>query len=1232
MCSCGERKTEISKALGHTFSEWENTSASTCKTNGKDRQICSVCSTENFRMIDKLVHDYSVAEEEIDGVIHNTYSCLNCSDSFSVSNEIEVEFESYEPQQLFDRNSSFSFDVICSEDESYIRENLVIVDAYFEGSENENSTFAICEYNVENIEDGLWRVTPVSSYTAGNTYMAKRSNGVIFKEYGISDLTFSIFKEETNVMDFNDDIIFLQELENKNPGYYPYTIDYSENSGLYWVTLGKVDGLKAGNIVCVGNATSTEEMFDNYNGDNTFGKIEAISYSPAEKIYQVAMSVPSFEEIFDELDVHSTKLQQAGKIEVIDSDEIVTQLTTTLYNSEDFIRFMGATYVTANEFLENRGAKSVVGTFKDFLNSIKIDEKNIDFDSKTGTITAKIKIVGSVAIPVTVYGGGGEREVGNVVISFSAYVNLDYLKLETNFNQQEIDKAEEEKITKLKVGAVQSVTTGFTFNVAMNIDYSMQATPYVLNSSSRVYHFEGCKHVAAIKSENIVRITTENLWKMISEGSLSEEDECGTCRPVSAMKSDNFVLNTSSKVIHLHNCKHLSNVSASELLVSSAPYGNLELSGYTGCESCKPYSRHLNSFSESLLNKMQSQDFGDNLEEINKAAEGVDDSEKSKRILVAEVPFIIGVFSVDFEIYAYIDFTLKASLTYEYEQTSVTRYGFEIKSLKISPYYGKEEFQNKNIITATGETLLEVGALGVVKASFIGLEKVLYASFNAECGAYALLNGALQQDFINSSNSYMAAYFECGLACDVYGEIKIPFFSVFVFPFFDGRYPILKLGYDMVVYKFNNVPDSIVIDSNKFCLIREDLLSVTAFNLKTMKEEIGYIFPNRFSNRFTVNYSLKHGDNCYIEGDYLYVIDNSKSFTDELTVTVIGYDKWDDYKASNIKFDLEPYSVVLTYEPIESYTREGDTIYFGSYPQTEVKDTNLITILNNKAGILPTSSNSQAWTSYDYYINGAVENYMWYIDIEYNGEKYRGVYFTSNRPSDVNRSANYSEQDNNGYLISTDEETNIYWFEYEPISWTILKKNETDNIAFICCDIILDAQAYHNDFQEDDYDFVSTTEGVPKGTIANNYQYSTIRCWLNNIFYNTAFDEFERNAIIVSTIDNSSVSIEKNQTFMDYETTQDKIFLLSYDEVTNNFYDMNLNVESAKKGTDYALSQGLSIFKNQGEYDGNGIWWLRSPGHNMPYSIAVSRAGKISGYFTCGGTSIGVVPALQIKL
>lgn len=304
------------------------------------------------------------------------------------------------------------------------------------------------------------------------------------------------------------------------------------------------------------------------------------------------------------------------------------------------------------------------------------------------------------------------------------------------------------------------------------------------------------------------------------------------------------------------------------------------------------------------------------------------------------------------------------------------------------------------------------------------------------------------------------------------------------------------------------------------------------------------------------------------------------------------------------------------------YIRNGNKITFGSYPQTEVTDSSLKTALNNKAGTLPTSSNSRDWTSYGYYINNSQSNnFMWYIDIEHDGEKYRGVYFTSYRPkyTSTSSSTGNSYQDNNGY-----DTYNVYWFKYEPISWTVLNENTSEKTAFILCDMIIDSQEY--------YLTDSGTRNIGGETVyPNNYAQSTIRKWLNETFYNTAFNQLQRKIILTTLVDNSASSTGGSNSYA-CEDTQDKIFLPSYEEVTNSSYGLTSSVERRKQATDYAKSQGIYIYSTGGSYAGNGDWWLRSP-----YSSYNNRARYIeydgyTNYYYVDGASVGVVPALNIKL
>ena len=270
-----------------------------------------------------------------------------------------------------------------------------------------------------------------------------------------------------------------------------------------------------------------------------------------------------------------------------------------------------------------------------------------------------------------------------------------------------------------------------------------------------------------------------------------------------------------------------------------------------------------------------------------------------------------------------------------------------------------------------------------------------------------------------------------------------------------------------------------------------------------------------------------------------------------------------------------------------------DSIYLGYYPQSKVEDESLIKTLNDKAGSIPTESNFGSWNDYKYYQSGVQKSYMFYIDIDENKDgynDYRGVYFTSYRPestSDGEPSETYSYQVNAGYT-----KNNVYWFKYEKIKWLIISNNSGK--AQLLSELQLDAQSYLNiDTQRSE---ATDYQGNKKtGTIyQNNYQFSSIRSWINQDFYNTAFSDKEKDLILTTTVDNGVDSVRDNEADKSFvcDNTEDKLFLLSFKECSSNLLT---NYEA--NGSDYALSQGLISYvsDNVTHY---ASYWMRSPAQN----------------------------------
>ncbi len=311
----------------------------------------------------------------------------------------------------------------------------------------------------------------------------------------------------------------------------------------------------------------------------------------------------------------------------------------------------------------------------------------------------------------------------------------------------------------------------------------------------------------------------------------------------------------------------------------------------------------------------------------------------------------------------------------------------------------------------------------------------------------------------------------------------------------------------------------------------------------------------------------------------------------------------------------------------------GDIIQFGSYPQSKVTDNATITALNNKA---PAWVN---WTSYGYYSGtgdyGTMKQGDWmrYTDIVYNGNKYRGVKFTQYRPVHTYRSSSSGTfQDDNGYYTNT-----VYWFKFEPIDWRVLDPAT----GLVMCETIIDSQPYSNTVYH-----IGDVHNLMDGyfndasytNYACDYETSSIRQWLNDDFYNTAFADNEKKEINTTALNNDGYYTLIGRTGhedLDSNPTNDKIFLLSYKEVRNsNFgFGLDYNYEPTRQAqsSDYAKSQGLWVSTNSDCY-GNSHWLLRSPGDYSSGSCEVTAMGGNANHNVTQYSTAGIRPALRIDL
>ena len=311
----------------------------------------------------------------------------------------------------------------------------------------------------------------------------------------------------------------------------------------------------------------------------------------------------------------------------------------------------------------------------------------------------------------------------------------------------------------------------------------------------------------------------------------------------------------------------------------------------------------------------------------------------------------------------------------------------------------------------------------------------------------------------------------------------------------------------------------------------------------------------------------------------------------------------------------------------------GDIVTFGSYPQSEVtKESDSATYSKLEAA-------TKNWVSYEYYSGngdyGSMQpgDWMQYADISLGGAKYRAVRFTQYRPywtsAPASSSSGDSWQGDNGYTIN-----NIYYFKYEPLKWRTLDP-ET---GLVLSESIIDSQAYSNTMYNNGTDpYGKDTFGNDAAywndaaytKYANDYATSSIRKWLNEDFYNTAFASAQQAKIRPTALSNGAFSPSRSK--FDSVSTTDKVFFLSYSEAQNASYgftnDTNITDTRKATGTDYAKAQGLVVDSSSGCSN----WRLRSAGCNSYLACNVDSYGELSSSVDVSSTTLGIRPALRIS-
>ncbi len=202
----------------------------------------------------------------------------------------------------------------------------------------------------------------------------------------------------------------------------------------------------------------------------------------------------------------------------------------------------------------------------------------------------------------------------------------------------------------------------------------------------------------------------------------------------------------------------------------------------------------------------------------------------------------------------------------------------------------------------------------------------------------------------------------------------------------------------------------------------------------------------------------------------------------------------------------------------------------------------------------------------------------------------------------------------NGNKISSGNE---YWFKCEPITWYVTSNG--DGYYYLLSSLLLDCYRY-NEFYTN----------LKDGHYANNYQYSDIRIWLNNDFYNTAFTLGDR-YIKTMLVDNSASTTDDLNNSYVCDNTQDKVFLPSYKDYCDSDFVTKIGGRKCKT-TEWARASGACVSLASGWLQ-NGYYWTRTPcssSSNRAWTIYCD--GQLISDQTVGYQAESVRPAIALSL
>lgn len=329
----------------------------------------------------------------------------------------------------------FSFDIVCERDdaEDFIKENLKIVDSQFAGTEYED--LAKVDFKIEKTEQSnTYKVTVADgqTYEEGITYTATLENNetpveeeeepeeeepeeeeeyytppvTLDAEISLnndSEIEFSIEKQETDVQEFNDGIVFYTASDVKqiqDDGL----MEGEEGDREDYVVLNDASALQIDAIFCVYGGENNPDGTPVLDEESFFAKVKSIAGN------KVVYGTPELSEVYSKLEIFYSNEASLDGVEF--GDEEVEAVRKAVLENESFQSFISAAELAVKNAVGEEYEVELLNK-KNFNENLKV---NLVPSIKGNTVN--VKITATLTTPVT-------DSKGN---TYNATVKMDFDK------------------------------------------------------------------------------------------------------------------------------------------------------------------------------------------------------------------------------------------------------------------------------------------------------------------------------------------------------------------------------------------------------------------------------------------------------------------------------------------------------------------------------------------------------------------------------------------------------------------------------------------------------------------------------------------------------------------------------------------------------------------------------------------------------------------------------------